>query len=139
MLEKRLSGRVRRGLRVIATITAVAPLAITAGCDPDPWKGCYIGQFCVYENRGFGGHIKRWSGSDSDYRNNKWYMGSDFMDNEVSAYVNRSDCTIHLFQDVGHEGQVSHIAPGYVQDSLEGDPNGDVGDNEASSHSFQCQ
>jgi hypothetical protein len=140
-LGRRLSLSSTRARASIITIGALAPLVSVLGCEPSPWHGCPYDTFCVYENKAYGGNVKKWpeGSTDSDYRNNRWStMTSDGMDNEVSSYVNRTDCTVVLFQDVGLQGQRSTIGAGEMQDDMRNDPNGDVGDNEASGHDSGC-
>jgi hypothetical protein len=111
----------------------------TTACEPDPWHGCPVNRFCVYEDRGWGGSRRTWStagtnNSVSDYRGVEWPNTNDVIDNEVSSYVNRSNKVIQLYQAVRCGHDLTTIEPGEMQDNMTGDPNGDVGDNEASSH-----
>ena len=111
---------------------------VTMACEPDPWKGCPPNTFCVWRDRNFGGYRATFApGSNRhDYQELRWPGTNNTMDNDVSSYVNRSDCVVLLFQDNDYDlvHDVSIIGPGYVQDSMQGDPNGNVGDNELSSH-----
>ena len=131
-LQRALGMAFSVGVLVIGTVGATA-------CEPDPWHGCPSGRFCVYEDRGYGGGRRTWSTAGTNnfvpnYNAIQWPSTNDAIDNEVSSYVNRSNKVIQLYQAVNCGHDVTTIAPGEMQDNLTGDPNGDVGDNEASSH-----
>jgi hypothetical protein len=131
-----LQNAVRIGLSVGAFV--VGTVGSTA-CEPDPWHGCPQGRFCVYEDRGFGGSrvIFNTAGTNNrepNYNHIKWAGTNDIIDNEVSSYVNHSNKLIQLYQAVNCGHDLTTIEPSEMQDNMTGDPNGDVGDNEASSH-----
>jgi hypothetical protein len=129
-----------RTLRRVLGLVGVGLLAgtVTVACEPDPWMGCPENRFCVWRDRSFGGHRRVFAPGNSqhDYLEITWPGTSNQMDNDVSSYVNRTDCIVRLWQDNDYDDShdKSIVPPGYIQDQMQGDPNGGVGDNELSSH-----
>ena len=69
-------------------------------------RACTAGEVCLYQdNLLVGANQYQWTDNDFDYRNNKWYMTNDVLDNEaISAKNSGTACSVRLFQDVGGTG-----------------------------------
>lgn len=109
---------------------------------------CDSGEFCLYENpylnsgnyNTYG--IMEWEGSDHTYANNTWrdnvvpsHDKTDHLDNETSSIKNRTSCSVTIFQNNDYGGDHTTIAAGHYLNYLTDE---NIGDNRASSHSFNC-
>jgi hypothetical protein len=126
----------RLGIASIVLGAFGSPLLL--GCGGPTLGSCGWPQFCIWEDRDWSGDSWGPAAAVPDYNYWNWPGTDDDIDNEISSYLNRTGCRVRLHQDTNYAGQYSDIESGERAPYLEDDPNGDVGDNEASSHGVHC-
>jgi hypothetical protein len=75
----------------------------------------FAGNFYLYENTGYGGHVATFTGSDTELNNKYWDGTASFMQNRASSMKNYSSHAVGMW-DIGNQDKptVRCTGPSYT-------------------------